>query len=179
MRHRLRRWYRRNNADIVAYAFYALTFIALFLLVLTFGCKSVAPAVLTQDRSGDPMVQVDIPAAGDRGEIPMGVDAGDVVAQVHTDSGSTIVIAKTPKRSLTDKVLGKRKYTAYLDNKAVSEAKVVSVRGDDMVSQPRAPWWKWPIYFLVAVIGALFLYFMRPLCEMVKEVVSIANRFRK
>lgn len=143
------------------------------------GCKTVVPSVLTENRAGEALTQVVIPAQGDRDEVPVGVNRDDVVAQVHTDSGSSIVIAENKKRSVSDWVLGKRKYTAYLDNKAVIEAKVVQKQGKEMVTQPKAPWWKWPLYILIALTVLVFIYFLRPIIALFRSLIDFMGRLKK
>lgn len=156
-----------------------LRILLLLSLLIVSGCKTVTPSVLTEDRSGEPLTQVEIPSQGDRGEIPVGVDAGDVVAQVHTDSGSTIVIAENKDRSIVDRIRGKKKYKAYLNNEAVKEAETVKKQGEEMVTQPKAPWWKYPLYALIGLIVLVFIYFLRPLIDLLRAGIEWMGRFKR
>lgn len=156
-----------------------LAIVCAIVIVALTGCKTVIPSVLTESRAGEALTQVVIPAQGDRDEVPVGVNKDDVVAQVHTDSGSTIVIAENKDRTIVDRVMGKKKYTAYLDNKAVAEAKEVQKQGKEMVAQPKAPWWKWPVYALIGIAALAFIYFLRPIIALLKSLVDFMGRLKK
>lgn len=133
-----------NRADIWAYAGTAvLMVLALLALISLTGCAGVKPpVVLTETRQGEAVVMAPVPETGSRRDVPVGVAPRDVVAKVETKSGAKVWLVK--KGPLKEPVM-------YQNVQAQAEGLTVS--------QPKDPWWKWPVVglvFIAVMAGIIF-----------------------
>ncbi len=132
--------YRSRNRDLWK------TIAVFALLALLLGCRTIAPPVtITQDRAGETLYASEVPETGSRKETPAGVAPRNVTAEVKTKTGAKAIIVKRPFREPI----------MYLNEQARAEGLTVT--------QPKDPWWKWPVFFLAAVGIALGIYFLNKL----------------
>lgn len=124
--------------------------LAVALFALLVGCRSLpAPVVLTETRQGEPVTMAPVPETASRRDVPVGVAPRDVVAKIETKTGAKVWVVR--KGPLKEPVM-------YQNAQAQAEGLTVT--------QPKDPWWKWPLFIGTAFAVAFVVYFFGRIKEL-------------
>ena len=123
---------------------------AFALLALLLGCRTIAPpALLTETKQGEPLIQRTVEKTGSRKEVPVNKKPRNVVAQAKFDHhGGAALISIT------------KSWWPWSDVQVSTNCMKCHKTEPIPFTRPKNPWWMWPLFFLIFTGIALGIYFL-------------------